>query len=113
MDCLFCKIIAGEIPSRQAYQDERVVAFHDIAPQAPVHILIVPRAHLRGLSDLTADHGLLLGAIHAAANTIARQQGIAETGYRLVVNNGPHSGQTVLHLHYHLLGGAPLGRFGT
>lgn len=112
MDCLFCKIIAGEIPSRQAYQDERVVAFHDIAPQAPVHILIVPREHLRGLSDLTADHGPLLGAIHAAANTIARQQRIAETGYRLVVNNGPHSGQTVFHLHYHLLGGAPLGRFG-
>jgi histidine triad (HIT) family protein len=112
VDCLFCKIIAGEIPSRQAYQDERVVAFHDIAPQAPVHILIVPREHLRGLSDLTADHGPLLGAIHAAANTIARQQRIAETGYRLVVNNGPHSGQTVFHLHYHLLGGAPLGRFG-
>ncbi|MCS6802279.1 MAG: histidine triad nucleotide-binding protein [Chloroflexota bacterium] len=112
MDCLFCKIIAGEIPSRMAYQDERVVAFHDIAPQAPVHILIVPREHLSGLSALTADHGPLLGAIHAAANTVAQQHGIAETGYRLVVNNGPHSGQTIFHLHYHLLGGAPLGRFG-
>ena len=112
MDCLFCKIVVGDVPARVAYQDERVVAFHDIAPQAPVHILVVPREHLNGLSALTADHGPLLATIHQVANTIAHQEGIADSGYRLVVNNGPHAGQTVFHLHYHLLGGAPLGRFG-
>ncbi|GIW07366.1 MAG: histidine triad nucleotide-binding protein [Dehalococcoidia bacterium] len=112
MDCLFCKIVAGGIPARIAYQDSDVVAFHDIAPQAPVHILIVPREHLSGLSALTTEHSALLGAIHEAANTIARQEGIADSGYRLVVNNGPHAGQTIFHLHYHLLGGAQLGRFG-
>ncbi|MFN8535404.1 MAG: histidine triad nucleotide-binding protein [Dehalococcoidia bacterium] len=112
MDCLFCRIVAGEIPSRTAYQDETVYAFHDIAPQAPVHILIVPREHLAGLGDLGEGHAGLLAAIHQAAAAIARQEGVTESGYRLVVNEGRHAGQTVFHLHYHLLGGAVLGRFG-
>ena len=104
-DCLFCRIIAGEIPSARVYEDERVYAFRDIHPAAPTHTLIVPRAHIRDIAAPEASDGALLAALVAAANTIARQEGVAESGYRLVWNVGPDAGQTVFHLHLHLLGG--------
>ncbi len=112
-DCLFCKIAAGQIPSKTVYQDEDVLAFQDIQPQAPYHVLIVPRRHVaNSLSDLKrADEQILL-RLFDAARQIARELGITQSGYRLVTNNGPEAGQSVFHLHFHLLGGAPLGLFG-
>lgn len=107
-DCIFCKIVADEIPSRKVYQDEQVVAFHDIAPKAPVHILIIPRKHIPTMADVTEEDLPLMGAIHRAAIHIAREQGIAENGFRLVNNCKGDGGQEVYHLHYHLLGGAKL-----
>lgn len=109
MDCLFCKIIKNELPSKIAYRDDAVTAFWDIHPQAPVHILIVPNQHLTGAADLTSAHGEMLVAMFTAANTIAAEQGIAQSGYRLVINQGPDSGQAVFHLHLHLLGGKRMG----
>ncbi len=113
-NCLFCKIAAGQIPSKTVYQDEDVLAFQDIQPQAPHHVLIVPRRHIaNSLSDLKkADEQILL-RLFDAARRIASELGIEERGYRLVSNSGPEAGQSVFHLHFHLLGGAPLGLFGT
>jgi histidine triad (HIT) family protein len=113
-DCLFCKIAAGQIPSKIVYQDEDVLAFQDIQPQAPHHVLIIPRRHFaNSLSDLKkADEQVLL-RLFDAATQIAGELGIKQSGYRLVTNNGPEAGQAVFHLHFHLLGGAPLGLFGT
>ena len=113
-DCLFCKIAAGQIPSKAIYQDEEVLAFQDIQPQAPHHVLIIPRRHVaNSLSDLKkADEQILL-RLFDAARTIAGELGIEESGYRLVSNSGPEAGQSVFHMHFHLLGGAPLGLFGT
>lgn len=104
-NCLFCKIIKGEIPSKIAYRDDAVTAFWDIHPQAPVHILIIPNQHIAGAADLTAAHGEMLAAMFTAANKVAAEQGIAQSGYRLVINQGPDSGQAVFHLHLHLMGG--------
>lgn len=104
MSCIFCKIVAGEIPSTPLYQDEQVYAFADIDPKAPVHVLIVPRKHLASLDDSDPDKRALLGHLLGAASEIARQKGLAR-GYRVVVNTGPDGGQTVDHLHLHLLGG--------
>ncbi len=101
-DCIFCKIVAGDIPSKRVYEDERVVAFEDIAPQAPHHVLVVPRVHLADL-DAAARDPALLGDLVARASAVARQRGIGD--YRLVVNNGAGAGQSVFHLHFHLLGG--------
>ena len=103
--CLFCRIVAGEVPSKQLYADERVVTFHDIAPRAPTHILIVPRQHIPSALELTEADGPLLGRIFTVAADLARSQGIAERGYRLVSNVGAWGGQSVDHLHWHLLGG--------
>lgn len=113
-DCLFCKIAAGQIPSKIVYQDEDVLAFQDIQPQAPHHVLIIPRRHFaNSLSDLKkADEQILL-RLFDAATQIAGELGIKQSGYRLVTNNGPEAGQAVFHLHFHLLGGARLGLFGT
>jgi histidine triad (HIT) family protein len=113
-DCLFCKIAAGQIPSKAVYQDEEVLAFQDIQPQAPHHVLIIPRRHVaNSLSDLkNADEQILL-RLFDAARRIAGELGIEESGYRLVSNSGPEAGQSVFHMHFHLLGGAPLGLFGT
>lgn len=108
-DCLFCKIIAGEIPSATVYQNDQVYAFRDINPIAPTHVLIVPRAHIRDITAPEALDGATLSALIAAANAIARQEGVAESGFRLIWNVGPDAGQTVFHLHLHLLGGKPLG----
>lgn len=106
--CLFCSIAAGDIPSRTVHEDDTVVAFHDIAPRAPTHILLIPRQHIRSVSDLTDEHAPLVGHLFAVAADIARSQGIADAGYRIVVNTGRAGGQTVDHLHLHLIGGRPM-----
>lgn len=108
MDCLFCKIVAGEIGSDTLYQDDQVVAFRDINPQAPVHVLVIPREHIAYLSDVTEEQSGLLGRMMAVANRLARSEGIAEKGYRIAVNCGDQGGQLVPHLHLHLLGGRQL-----
>jgi histidine triad (HIT) family protein len=105
MDCLFCKIARGEIPAKQIYQDDKVVAFDDINPQAPQHKIIIPRKHIASLNELAAGEEELTGyLLHIAAN-LAKQLGIAEDGYRVVLNCNANGGQTVFHLHAHLLGG--------
>ena len=106
-DCLFCGIVAGRIPSTQVHADEAVIAFRDIAPRAPTHVLIVPRRHIASAADLTEADGPLLGRLFAVAAAIARDEGIADGGYRLVSNVGRWGGQTVDHLHIHLMGGRP------
>jgi histidine triad (HIT) family protein len=111
-DCLFCKIIAREIPSTSVLDRENVYAFRDIAPAAPVHILVVPKQHIGDVRDLIADHGSVLVKMFQAANDLAVQEGVAENGYRLLFNVGPDAGQTVFHLHMHLVGGKPLGGVG-
>jgi histidine triad (HIT) family protein len=104
-DCLFCKIAAGQIPSTKVHEDEAVVAFRDVAPRAPTHILVIPRDHIASAAELTEDHGPMLGRLFATIAEIARREGIADAGYRLVSNVGRWGGQTVDHLHVHLLGG--------
>jgi len=108
MDCIFCQIVAGKIPSKTVYQDEKVIAFRDINPQAPTHILIIPRNHISSLSDLSEADAPLLGRMVRVANQIARKEGVSEKGYRLVINCGKEGGQIVPHLHLHLLGGKKL-----
>lgn len=103
--CLFCRIVIGDLPSRRVHEDETVVAFHDIAPRAPTHILLVPREHIASVLDLTDEHGPLLGRLFHVAAEIARREGVAERGYRLVSNVGDWGGQSVDHLHWHLMGG--------
>jgi histidine triad (HIT) family protein len=108
-ECLFCAIVEGKINANVVYRDDAIVAFKDIAPRAPVHILIIPRKHLVSVSEITeADLGLI-GQIFEVAARLAREQGIADSGYRLVVNSGADAGQSVFHLHYHLLGGRRMG----
>ncbi len=107
-NCLFCKIVAGDIPSDTVYDDELVTAFDDINPAAPVHQLIVPKRHVRSAAELTDDDGDLLGRIFAVAARLAGAAGIAGQGYRVVTNVGVDGGQSVDHLHYHLLGGRPM-----
>jgi histidine triad (HIT) family protein len=104
-DCLFCSIIEGEIKGEIVYQDNAVLAFRDIRPEAPVHVLIVPRKHIESVSSLQPDDVPVIGAIFIIAAKLAKDFGIAESGYRVVVNNGADAGQSVSHLHYHLLGG--------
>ena len=106
--CLFCRIASAEIPAAIVYQDEDVVAFKDIAPQAPVHIVLVPRVHLAGLSELTPATAPLVGKLARVAQQLASEVGITDSGYRFLSNCGPDAGQTVQHLHFHLLGGAPM-----
>ena len=105
MDCIFCQIVAGKIPSQSVYQDEEVLAFRDINPQAPVHILIIPKHHISSLTQLTQAESPLIGHVVDVANQLAKGEGISETGYRLVINSGREGGQLVPHLHMHLLGG--------
>ena len=107
-ECLFCRIVAGELPARKLFEDEHVFAFADIRPVAPVHVLVLPKRHLPGLDAARPEDAALLGRLQLAAAGLARQLGL-EPGYRTVVNNGPAAGQTVAHLHLHLLGGRPLG----
>ena len=107
-DCLFCKIIAGEIPSTQRHSSDLVIAFNDIAPQAPVHVLFVPKRRYDTLNEVPVSEALLLGNLLLAAQAYAKSIGIAHDGYRVVMNCNGHGGQTVFHIHMHLLGGAPL-----
>ena len=107
MDCLFCKIVAGDIPSTKVYEDEHILAFRDIAPAAPVHVLFIPKAHIAGVREITADNAAVVAHIFSVIPQVAKELGI--TDYRVVSNNGADAGQTVHHLHFHLLGGATLG----
>jgi histidine triad (HIT) family protein len=104
-DCLFCKIVAGDIPASIVYRDEHLVAFKDINPQAPLHVLIVPRRHVATLNDLAREDDDLVGEMVRRAGAIAREHGYAERGYRTVFNCNADAGQTVLHIHLHVLGG--------
>lgn len=108
-DCLFCKIIAGDIPADIVYQNDHVLAFRDINPQAPVHALIIPRQHIATLNDIQPTHAQLLGQMYLAAREIAGEEGIDGPGYRTVMNCNAQAGQTVFHIHLHLLGGRALG----
>jgi histidine triad (HIT) family protein len=107
-DCLFCRIIRGEIPAKKVYENEQVFAFEDIDPKAPTHVLVVPRKHFAGLKEARGEDAEWIGRCHLAAAHIARQRNI-ENGYRTVLNVGPGAGQSVFHLHVHLLGGRALG----
>ena len=108
MDCIFCKIIAGEIPGNILYKDKDVIAFPDINPLTPVHLLIVPRKHIPSLAHLPENETSLVGKMVRVANQLARERGIAESGYRLTINSGADAGQVVPHLHMHLMGGRML-----
>ena len=106
--CLFCRIADGDIPADVVFSDERVVAFRDISPQAPLHVLVIPRMHCRDAAELAAADPALVGALVVAAHRIALDDGTADAGYRMVFNTGADAGQTVFHAHLHLLGGEPL-----
>ena len=108
MDCIFCKIASGEIPSEILYQDDEVIAFADINPVAPTHLLVVPKRHIPSLAHLSEDETPLIGHMVIIANRLAREHGVAESGYRLVINCGREGGQAVPHLHMHILGGRQL-----
>lgn len=108
-DCLFCRIVTGELPAAQVYADDSVVAIRDISPQAPTHILLLARKHIASVRELGPADNELIGRICAVATVLATREGIAEDGYRLVVNVGRNGGQTVDHLHVHMLGGRPMG----
>lgn len=108
-ECLFCRIAAKELPSELVYEDELVLAFRDINPQAPVHLLLIPKEHVGSVIEIEAAHPLLPSRLLRVAKELAAREGLAESGYRLVVNTGPDAGQSVHHLHVHLLGGRTLG----
>lgn len=112
-ETIFHKIMRREIPATIVYEDEHLVAFRDIAPQAPVHVLFVPKQDFATLNDVPEDHAVVVGRLAVAAANYAKAQGFAEDGYRIVMNCNDHGGQTVFQIHLHLLAGAPLGRFGT
>jgi histidine triad (HIT) family protein len=108
-ECLFCKIFAREIPAKEVFRDEEIVAFDDIRPVAPTHVLIIPKEHISSVHELRSDHNAMLGRMLEVANRIADERKIERDGYRLVFNKGPQAGQTVYHLHLHLLGGRAMG----
>jgi histidine triad (HIT) family protein len=109
MSCLFCRIIAGEIPGKFLYQDDRLVVLQDINPQAPLHALVVPRQHIASLNELSAEDDGLVGEMIRRAAALAKENGVAERGYRTVFNCNAEAGQTVFHIHLHVLGGRPMG----
>lgn len=106
-DCLFCKIVAGEIPSTKVYEDDLVLAFRDIAPQAPTHILVIPKTHIASVAEITPENNSVVAHIFQVIAKVAEAEGLQE-GYRVVSNCGKHAGQTVHHLHFHILGGQQL-----
>jgi histidine triad (HIT) family protein len=108
-DCLFCKIINKELPSTMVYEDEYVCAFNDIHPEAPVHVLVVPKKHIASLNEINEENADILVHIHLAAKKVAEKLGISEKGFRLINNCGSDGGQTIFHIHYHVLGGVDLG----
>lgn len=107
-NCLFCKIISGEIPSKKVYEDDMMYAFYDINPMTPVHVLMIPKQHISSVNELTAENSAVVAHIFSVAPKIAKQLGVDENGYRIVSNCGADAGQTVFHLHFHLLGGTKL-----
>lgn len=109
MNCLFCKIINNEIPSRKVYEDDDVLAFHDVNPQAPVHVLIIPKKHIAKISDMNDGDELLLGKLVHVSKKVAGDLGILDDGFRLVINNGEQANQTVFHIHLHVIGGRRMG----
>jgi histidine triad (HIT) family protein len=109
MDCLFCKIINREIPASIVYEDDRVLAFNDINPQGPTHVLVVPKQHIASLNDLAAEHDAIVGEMVRRAAAIAKERGISAGGFRTVFNTNKDAGQTVFHIHLHLIGGRSLG----
>jgi len=111
-ECIFCRIAAGEFGTAFAYESDQVVAFDDLAPQASTHVLVIPRKHIGSIAEVGADDGALLAELVTAANGIAAERGLDKTGYRLLTNVGPDAGQTVMHLHLHVLGGNELGPLG-
>ena len=108
-NCIFCAIAEGKMPARMVYQDDDVLAFHDINPQAPVHVLVIPRKHIPRIADITEDDQNLIGKVIYTGKQIAQQLGIAQDGFRMVLNNGRYGGQHVYHIHLHVLGGRPMG----
>jgi histidine triad (HIT) family protein len=111
-DCIFCKIARKEVPTQPLYEDHDLIAFPDINPIAPVHVLIVPKEHMLNLNEVGKTDAAVLGRAMRLAAKIADEKGVAETGYRVVINNGEQGGQVVPHLHLHLIGGRPLGKIG-
>ena len=109
MPCLFCEIVAGRIPARVVYKDDQVVAFHDVNPQAPTHTLVIPRKHITSLNELTPEDDVVVGALVRKARDLAKDAGIAESGFRLVFNCGEDAGYSVYHIHLHVVGGRKLG----
>ncbi len=108
-DCLFCKIVRGDIKTDLVHQDDAVTAFRDINPQAPTHVLLIPNQHIVSTNDLQKEHDALIGRLVRTAAVVASREGIAENGYRLLTNCGRHGGQVVMHLHFHLVGGRQMG----
>lgn len=109
VDCIFCKIAAGEIPSEVVYQDESMMIFKDINPQAPVHLIIIPKKHIASVDDLTNDDAILIGKIFLQMKEIVKEYSRLDRGYRIICNTGKESGQTVFHIHFHLIGGRHMG----
>jgi histidine triad (HIT) family protein len=107
--CLFCRIVAGEIPAQVIYEDDECLAFRDINPQSPVHVLVIPRKHIASLADASAEDAALLGRLLLAGAHVARDEGLAESGFRTVINTGENAGQSVFHIHVHILGGRQFG----
>ncbi len=108
-ECLFCRMVSGEIVPDVVYEDEDLLAFRDVNPQAPIHVLVIPKRHVATLNDVEVADAELIGRMHLAARHIAREEGIAERGYRTVINCNAEAGQSVFHVHLHLLGGRPMG----
>lgn len=108
MDCIFCKIINKEIPSSIVYEDDEILAFKDIAPLAPVHIVVIPKKHIEKITQISEEDEAVIGKIYTVINKIAEEQGIAEDGFRVIINCGENGGQEVKHIHFHLLGGTKL-----
>lgn len=108
-DCIFCKISKGEIPSEKVYEDEEVLAFKDIHPAAPIHILVIPKKHIAKVTEIMPEDEALVGKMHTIINKIAKEQGFAEDGFRIIINCGRDAGQEVMHLHFHILAGTKMG----
>ena len=111
-DCIFCKILAGEIPAAKVHETQNTLAFEDINPKAPVHVLVIPRKHIPTINDLSPEDGAIVGEMMLAAREVAGLKGIAESGYRIIFNTNREAGQEVFHIHLHVLGGHPLGPMG-
>lgn len=108
-DCIFCKIGKGEIPSEKVYEDEEIVAFKDINPAAPIHILVIPKKHIEKITEIKKEDEALIGRMYSVINKIAKEQGFSEDGFRMIVNCEKNAGQEVMHLHFHILAGTKMG----